>query len=147
MDGVSILGAVLSAVGAALAIWQAARAKKYRDEVLQDRRRFALVEAIGLARNAREESRKIATPVGKPVRGVDPQAVINAIRDCLDRIREDGHKFQDPGVTAAVSEAQRYLVDYVREKDESRRHTVADGMYKSLQDLTARLSEAVDRAM
>lgn len=147
MDGVSILGAILSAVGAAIAIWQAYRARRYRDEILQDRRKMALVEAIGIARKARDECRKIVTPLGKPIRGVDQQQVVDSIRDCVDRLRDNAHKFQSPRVVGSVPKLERLVDDYTQARDEATRYKVADDMYKVLSNTIGSISEEIDRAV
>lgn len=145
MDVVSIVSALLSAIGAAIAIWQAYRAKTYRDEILQDRRKMALVETIGTARKARDECRKIVTPVGKPVRGLDQQQVVNAIRDCVDRLRDNAHKFRSTKLTGCVTTLESLLANYAQTADEVARYKVADDMYKALTGAIGAISEEIDR--
>jgi len=147
LDLVSIVSAVLSAIGAAIAIWQAYKAKTYRDEILRDRRKMALVETIGTARKARDECRKIVTPVGKPVRGLDQQQVFNAIRDCVDRLRDNAHKFQSIRLTGCVTTLEQLLGSYAQTTDEAARYKIADELYKALSDTIGAISEEIDRSV
>lgn len=143
MDIVSISGAILSMMSAAIAIWQAYRARRYRDEILLDRRRRLLIDVSGVARRAREECRKIVTPVGQPVRGVDQQHVINSIRDCLDRIKDNAHQFEV--LDKALGEAEKQLDNYLQEQDESHRFAIGDMLYKALGVIIGIISEGMDR--
>lgn len=147
MDVVSIVGAILSAIGAAIAVWQAYRARTFRDEILQDRRKMALVEAIGIARKAREECRKIVKPVGRAGRGVDPQQVVNTIRDCAERLRDNAHKFQSPRVGECVSKLEQLIETYARASEDEVRYTIAGDMYKALSDAICIVGVEIDRAV
>lgn len=144
MDIVSISGAILSMISAAIAIWQAYRARRYRDEILLDRRKRLLIDVSGVARRAREECRKIVTPVGRPVRGVDQQHVINSIRDCLDRIKDNAHQFGTI-LDKALGEAEYQLGNYIQEQDESQRFSIGDMLYKALGVIIRIISEEIDR--
>jgi len=145
MNAVSIVGAVLSAIGAGVAIHQALKVKKYRDEILHDRLKILLFEVMGIAKKAREECRKIVTPVGKPVRGVDYQSVVNSIRDCIDKIRDNNHKFSVEELSQNISQVDKLINQYAKESEESQRHTLGDQMYKCIGDIISCLTEEIDR--
>jgi hypothetical protein len=145
MDWISIIGAILSAVGAAITIWQALKVRKYRDEILQDRTKMLLVDIIGLAKKTRDECRKIITPAGKPIRGVDQQQVINLIRDCLDRIKDNTHKFETTSIDPIISQMDSYIYFYVREENEIERYKYGDKIYTSLGDIISLVSREIDR--
>lgn len=147
MDITSFTGTAFSVIGAVISLWQAGRARKYRDEILRDRLRFVLIELIGIARKAREECRKLVTPVGKPVRGVDPQHVVNVIRDCVERIKDNAHKFNATDLTVSLTEVEQRLKTYVREQDPSARFAIGDTLYTSLSSVISRISEELDREM
>jgi hypothetical protein len=141
---VSIIGALLSAIGAAVAIHQALRVKKYRDEILHDRLKILLFEVMGIAKKAREECRKIITPVGNHVRGVNQQIVVNSIRDCLEKIEDNSHKFSVDGLSEIMSQVDALIGKYTKETDESQRYSLGDQIYKLLGRIISCLTEEID---
>lgn len=145
MSVISIIGAFFSAVGAIIAIQHAIKAGKYKDEILHDRVKMLLVDVMGIAKKARDECKKIITPIGKPPRGVDQQQVINSIRECLDKIKDDKHKFSVKTLPQNISQIEKYIDQYATESDDEKRHTVGDQIYKSLGEIISCLSKEVDR--
>src|SRR5690625_2214611 len=128
MDGIMIVDTLFSIAGAAVSYWQATRANNYRDEVLRERRRRALSDLLVIARRAREECRGIMTPIGKSLRGIDPQKRIDSIRGCIDRLKEDGHQFRHTSLTKRMKDLEERIRLYVPEVNESTQYRVADGM-------------------
>ena len=147
METLSITAALFSIVGAIIAIWQATRAKKYRDEIGHDRLKIILIEISRVATNAREECRKIVTPVGKSIRGVDPQVVVNSIRDCIDRIKDNEHRFKTKEFRSNIAAIEQQLEKYINEKEESGRYAIGDLLYKMLSDIVSSVSEQIDSAI
>lgn len=145
MDWISIIGAILSATGAAIAIWQALKIRKYRDEILYDRTKILLVDIIGIAKKTRDECRKIMTPVGKPIRGVDQQQVINSIRDCLDRIKDNSHKFATTSLSQIILQMENHMYFFVKEENEAERYKYGDKIYQSLGDIISLVSKEIDQ--
>ena len=144
MNVISIIGAILSAVGAAVAVRQAVKARKYRDEILRDRLKIVLIEVVGIAKKARAESRKIITPIGKPVRGVDQQQVINSIRDCLEKVKDNNHRFSVDGFPQSINQIEGFIDEFAKEPDESKRYKIGDQIYKNLGDVISCLIEEID---
>ena len=141
----SIVGAIFSVIGAIVAIRQARKARKYKDELLRDRKKMLLIDVFGLARRARDECGKMLPTGSKRARrGVDSQQAISSIRECLDRIKDNEHKLTDPKLDAAIAATQHELQEYVRDNDESRRFAVAQKMYNSLSEIIRNISKGID---
>lgn len=147
MEVINLAGAVFSVIGAAIAIWQAHKAKSYRDEILRDRTKILLIDAIGVARKAREECRKIMTPVGKPVRGIDQQQVVNTIRDCVDKLKDNQHKFEQPKLRMFIESLEHEISNYTSQTEESKRFGIGDEIYKILGEIIGNLSHEIDRSV
>jgi hypothetical protein len=65
MNFVDVIGVILTAIAIGISIWQAREAKgsvklakTYRDEVVQDRSKMALIELLPTTKRVREEYRK-----------------------------------------------------------------------------------------
>lgn len=147
MDFISIIGSVFSVLGALYAFYQANKAKQYKDEIQQDRKKMVLVDVIGIARHARKECRKIITPVGKPARGVVPQDVINSIRDCIERIHDNIHKFHFSKLNETISKIENQLKNYINENDETQRYSIGDNLYISLGELNRKINEELNSSI
>lgn len=143
----SFLGVILSGLGAIIALWQARKAKKYRDEIIQDRTKILLIDTIGIARKARDECRKIITQVGKPVRGVDQQEVINTIRDCLEKVMDNSHKFELEDISESIKSLDDNIAHYSREADKSKRFQLGDNIYVDLGEIIRQLSQEIDNKL
>ena len=91
------------------------------------------------------ECKKIITPIGKPPRGVNQQQVINSIRECLDKIKDDEHKFSVETLPQSISQIEKHIDQYATESDDGKRHTIGDQIYKSLGEIISCLSKEVDR--
>ncbi len=102
MRFLDFLGAICSIAGAAVAAWQAYRAKKFRDEIVHDRVRRLLIDAVSITRQARSECQKIMTPVSRRVRGVDQQVVIDSIRACIENLQDNAHHFSSNQLNQAI---------------------------------------------
>jgi hypothetical protein len=147
MDGWTIGGTLLSALGAAISIWQAYKAKRYRDEILADRIRLALIDMASSAKHVREECKKITTPVNKPMRGVDPDRVIAAIQDCAEKLNENGHRFAVPEVEKMASQLNTHIIAYKSNSDAANRRQTADRIYDILNELVAYLARRIDNVL
>jgi hypothetical protein len=145
MGIISVVSAILSGIGAGIAIWQACKARKYRDEILQDRKKILLIDLTGIIQEAKKECLKIATPVNKPARGVDQQHVINTIRNCLDKIKNNTHKFRYSSIGKIISSTEGLVNDYVNEKDGAKRSAIADRMLSSMGNISSIISQEIDR--
>lgn len=145
MDVLNLLSTGLSGIGAVIAIWQARKAKKYRDEILRDRTKILLIDTIGVAKKAREECRKIITPVGKPVRGVNQQEVINSIRDCLDKLKDNTHKFEKTNIASTITSLDSSIANYINEIDNVNRFSEGDRIYEALGEIIREIAHEIDR--
>lgn len=138
---------MLSAIGAGISIQQAYKAKTYRDEILADRVRLALIDMLSSAKHAREECKKITTPVSKPMRGVDPERVISAIQSCAEKLKENGHRFGVAEIEVMSSSLETHITEYKAASDGTARALLADKTYKSLNELVAHISRRIDNVV
>jgi len=145
MNTISIIGALFSIVGAIIAIRQAIKARNYKDEILHDRLKMLLVDAMGIAKKARVECRKIITPVGKPARGVDQQQVINSIRECLEKIKDNEHKFSVGTLPLSIKLTEIHIDQYAKESEDGKRYTIGNKIYEKLGEIISCLSREIDR--
>lgn len=144
MDYWTIGGAVLSGIGAGISIWQAHRAKRYRDEILADRVRMALIEMSGSLKAARDECKKIMTPVSKPMRGVDAAKVIGLIQSCAEKLKENGHRLGITGVEVLAATLEGHLGAFTANPDLAFRQKKADEIYECLNELVAQVARQID---
>lgn len=147
MDKISTIGAISSVIGAIVAIWQVQRVKKIRNEVLGDRFKIQLVEVRGKAYRAREECQKLTTKVGVAIRGVNPQNVIDVIRECLDSIKDHNHKFDDSDLKTTILTAEKHLKAYIAESEDAKRPSIADKMNHSISEIISSISKHIDRSI
>ena len=92
MGGWEIAGVIASILGAAVSIWQASRAKRFRDEIHRDRKIFALVELLPSARASRDECKKIRKSATGTMRGVKPDIVLGVIQNFAESLQEQSHR-------------------------------------------------------
>lgn len=148
MDFWNTVGLVLTFLGTGLAFWQAYKAKSYRDEIQADRKKLILIELMSVAKSARDECKKIVTPVGKPMRGVDPQKVIHAIQGLSEKLQEYNHRISgDIGCSSFSSNLKQRVAEYTNESDDSARHKIADQMYEELNSIIEFLAVGIDRSV
>ena len=142
---ISVFGAIASIVGACVAIWQVRKAKRYRDEIKKDRKKILLFDFHSHIQEAKKECLKISTPVNKAVRGVDQQQVINTIRNCLDLIKDNVHKFENDKLSECISTIQNLIGEYIKEKEDEKRSSIADEIRLSLGEISSLISQEIDR--
>lgn len=148
MDFWNAVSLMLTFLGTGLAFWQAYKAKSYRDEIQADRRKLILIELMPIAKNARDECKKIVTPVARPMRGVDPQKVIHVIQGLSDKLQEYNHRISEETECGAFSEnLKRRISEYVNESDETCRQKIADKMHEDLNSIIEFLAVGIDRSV
>jgi hypothetical protein len=147
MDILNLAAAVCSVLGAIIAIWQAYRAKTFRDEVSRDRTRLMLIDAVGVARGARAECQKIMTPVGRRLRGVNEQGVIDAIRACVERIKDNAHRVSCEELNRLTAALEARALTYTSTSGEKERGEVGDAMYSDLNRVIELLSRRLDEEL
>lgn len=141
---ISIAGSICSVIGAIIAIWQASRAKNFRDEICRDRKKMILIDCRGDIRMARKECRKIITPVNKKPRGINNQKVINAVREHFDRIKDNIGKFDSRDLKLSITDLNDQINKYILENDESKRYKIADKMNDTIDDISKIITEEID---
>ena len=148
MDFWNAIGLVLTFFGTGLSFWQAYKAKSYRDEIQADRQKLVLIELMPIAKSARDECRKITTPVNKPMRGVDPQKVIHEIQGLAEKLQEYSHRltgnFEQKDL---LVDLQRAVSEYKNESDQDSRYRIADKMYSTLNSIIESLSTSIDKTV
>lgn len=148
----NILGVILTAIGTCVTIWQACKAKKaanlaktYRDEVARDRCKMALIELLPNTKRVREECRKIMKPAsGKPMRGVDPQIIINKIQDFIEEFEEISCRLRVNEFDSSISILKKRVSDYRQEIDSEKRYLIAEGIYEELNNIVSLLAKQVN---
>lgn len=135
---------LLTAIGTAVTLWQARRVKKFRDEIVSDRKRSSLFELIQKSKIALKESTLIMTPVGEPIRGVNEQSIIDTIQILVDRVHEHSHREQMTVVVEIADTVERRIGEYRKEKSQAKRHQYADAIHKDLNSLIAVLSKKIE---
>lgn len=142
------VGLALTFVGTALAFWQACRAKSYSDEIQADRKKLVLIELMPIAKSARDECKKIVTPVAKPMRGVNPQNVIHVIQNLSEKLQEYNHRISgDTEFSVLSTNLKQRISDYTNEQDLGGRYKVADQMYEDINSVIESLAVGIDRSV
>ncbi|NOH22553.1 hypothetical protein [Vibrio europaeus] len=146
MDIGNAVGLVLTFVGTAISLYQAYKAKTYRDEIASDRQKLILIELLPVVKHARDECKKIITPVNGQMRGVSVEKVIGSIQDCAEKIQEYSHRLSDTTLSSsAVSDIQSKISSYKTEVDPRQRHIIADTLYGDLNSVIQSLSTTIDQ--
>lgn len=148
MDFWNAIALILTFLGTALSFWQAYKAKSYRDEIQSDRQKLILIELMPIAKSARDECRKITTPVNKPMRGVDPQKVIHEIQALAEKLQEFSHRltgeFEQNGL---VTSLQKDISSYKNVVDQDFRNKIADCMYARLNLIIESLATSIEKSV
>jgi len=145
MDFWNALGLFLTFVGTAIACYQAYKAKCYRDEIQSDRHKLVLIELVPIAKRSREECKKITTPVSKPMRGVDPQKVIDAIKRLTEKLTEFQLRLgNDYELNCSANKINMLVSEYTSETNMDKRHAVADQIYQELNSVIRMLTSKID---
>lgn len=145
MDIWEIIADGLAVAAAAIAVLQAVKVKGYRDEILADRRRYALVGMFASAKRAREECKKVVRSIaGRPMRGVNPDDVIAIIQSCADDLHENCHRYDIQDLSAQIDTLKKLLKSYVSGRDQEVRYGIADSIYESLSEIIQNASQKMD---
>ena len=110
---ITIIGTVLTAIGTFVTLYQSARVKRLKNEILEDVNRVNLVEVYELLKSAQIDTRKILFPSSQIARGSKVDEVISSIQKnideslCLINLDE-----KDRDLRTKVINAQTKLRDY-----------------------------------
>lgn len=143
MDAWAIGGTVLSGIGATISIWQAARAKSYRDEVVFARKHSVIIDLVGTLKQARDECRKIATPLEKRMRGIDAGAIIKHVMIAREKTSEYGHRFDDKRASELAVSIGGLLTRY-GESDAQGKLESSSLLYQEVSHLVDHLAKRLD---
>jgi hypothetical protein len=146
MAVLSIIGAILSGIGCWCAWVQARRAKQAREAIEVDRKRAAVIESTALAKRAREEAARLQKRFANSVRGMDLQAVVDKIKDCLQYIGDCIHRVDDDEVASILADSDRMIMGYPTMKMEDR-YAMADSIYDNMSKLVRRLEVLKDNSI
>lgn len=145
MDGAKLIVDALAIVAAGIAVWQAWKAKGYKNEILSDRRRYALVDMFASAKRAREDVKKLTRPVsGRPMRGVNPSEVLAVTQDCVDEIDQNCHRYGIDGLEQIVGDLRQCLRDYTAASTDDDRFSLADSMQDKLSQMIRAAKQKMD---
>lgn len=153
MDGVKMdwgngIGLFLTFVGTGISAWQAYKAKSYKDEIQSDRQKLILIELMPIAKSARDECKKIITPAGKPMRGVDDQKVIDSIQGLAEKLQENSHRLKSElKEKASVKNLQHLISQYKSKTGSTDRNKVADTIYNELNEIIESLATTIDASV
>lgn len=137
-DGLAVLAAVIAA-------WQAWKAKGYKNEILADRRRYALVDMFASAKRTREEVKKLTRPVsGRPMRGVNASEVLAVVQSCADDLDQNCHRYGIDGLDQKIEDIKQLLKSYTSTTDESLRFDMAESLYEKLSAVIKEASQKMD---
>ena len=145
MDIGNFIALLLTAMGTIVTIWQASKAKSYRDEILEDRQKLSLIELKSSLKQVRSECKKITTPVDKPFRGVDIQKVIDELQDFLDKMKENTHKIKLDKFQKSINSIETFIQNFKNESDPNKRNKIGDKLFKELSDLGGLIAENIDK--
>lgn len=144
MDVGNLIGLILTAIGTLITIWQATKAKSYRDEIVEDRKKLSLIDLKSSLIQIRSECRKISTPVNKPLRGVNPQKIIDELQDFVVKMKENEHKINLQEFSESITTMEKYISDYKNENDEEIRSNIGDMLFQELSDLGGLIAKDID---
>jgi len=142
------LGLLLTALGTGLSFWQSYKAKTYKDEIKADRASLALYELIPKGLSAKDECKKIKTPLnlGKVVRGLDYDAVIDSIETFHEALEVNQHRIGNPeSLLLDMSKLKEYLTKYRQASEASVRFSIADTLYGHLNSINIELAKLRDK--
>lgn len=141
------LGLLLTALGTLLTCWQSYKAKTYKDEIKADRANLALYELIPKGLHARDECKKIKTPLdpARMPRGVSSEAVINTIEEFYEILQVNQHRLSNSTeISNAMSKLKDDLGQYRRQTAINWRFSIADRIYNHLNSINTELAKLRD---
>lgn len=143
----SLIGTILTIISTVVAIVQAKKAKKYKEEIRSDRLKMVLIDLLPYAKIAREECKKIIQPVRKPMRGVDPQKVLNSIQDFTDKVKEQSHKFNSVEYKSTLNSLDSNISKYKQITEDEERFRIGESIYEELNDMISMISRNIDKSI
>lgn len=150
---ISFIGLIVTIIGAGVSIWQAIlarkytkKAKTYRDEVLMDRHKRTLFDLLSYSKLASEECKKIVKPVGKPMRGVDPQQAINILEGLYEKLNENMHNINNVEIQRLSTELRGNIHSYKQENTPASKYICAEHMQSNINSIISTLAELRDTA-
>lgn len=147
MDILNAVGAIASIGAAVVAVWQASRAKRYRDELQSLSVKQLLIELLGKGERARLECRKLGSTSSQSVRGVDRQAIMAELHSFVDKLSDNQHLWGRGPVVDRISKTRNLLVQYSQLSDESKRRTCADAIDENICWLIPELKRRLDEKL
>ena len=145
MEISNAIAMIVTTIGTGVTVWQAYKAKSYRDDILEDRQKISLIELKSSLKQARTECQKITTPVSKPFRGVDIQRVIDELQNFLDKLKENIHKIKLKRFQESINTIEKYILAFKNENEQSKRDKIGDDLLKELSDLGGFIAENIDK--
>ena len=139
----SFVGAALSGVGVYFAWCQALKALHVRQGIEVDRKRITIIESVNWAGRAREEVVKLLRGTAKGTRGIDPQSVVDKIRDCLHDIKDGIHRIQNPELSNLLDGCISQINAYPNGNQDVR-YEIAGSLYNDLANLRSGFQEIKD---
>lgn len=82
IEVIAWIGTILTAIGTAVTLWQAAKVKSYRDQVAFDLRKMSISEAGKILRRGQEGCRKLLKSDG---RGQSTINICDSVQERLDQ--------------------------------------------------------------
>ena len=144
IDAISIIGVVLTAIGTFVTLYNTAKAKKYRDEIREDRQKIFLIDFKSLLISTRNECKKITTPVLKQQRGFDPQKTLDELQNLVDKMKEYSHNINLKEYEDYIKRIENLIDTYKKESDQTERSKIGDKLYKELSDLGGFVAKNID---
>lgn len=109
MDSETItwIGTILTAIGTGVTLWQAAKVKKYKEQVAFDLRKISIAEAGELLRRGQEDCRKLLTSGS---RGQSNATICSSVQEKLDySLNRFSQKNEDQDIKDKLTKANQAL--------------------------------------
>jgi hypothetical protein len=144
IDAISIIGALLTAIGTVITLWQASKVKSYRQQIAFDLRKIHLSEVRELLRGAQDEGRKLLSHVQQLNRGKSILAITENIQAYIDRSLNLLHlSGPDSDLREKILSAQTHLRSFQHSSNEDEKRQFVSDMHAVIQDTISLCQERV----
>ncbi|MCI0551772.1 MAG: hypothetical protein L0287_12530 [Anaerolineae bacterium] len=137
---ITLAGTIVTLLGMAVTIWQAAQARTYKNQIKFDIRKINLSSAIDRLKRTQDEIRKLPTSAANIQRGIKPNDLILNIKAHFDfALGVLDAKGPDGDIRSLLSEAQSKLNSYEASWNQGAPNA------QDVHDLQSRVQDAVSQ--
>lgn len=142
---IGFLSFILSVGSAFFALWQAHKAKKIKDEIMDEKLKENVRELLTKANIARTDSQRLIPLVsGKQNRGFDPTDSLKNIRSFIEKLNDSEHLFKNNDIEALKKKLKTSFDSYVKETDEAEKRKKGQEIYDYLCDVISKINTYYD---